>query len=71
VLFPANYKCLVLTFFQSATATEAEIKELLVQITRIVDLEEKQMAYVIESKPHFDKIHCSGNAPSPDLGYEV
>ncbi|CZR66578.1 uncharacterized protein PAC_16479 [Phialocephala subalpina] len=40
--------------------TEAEAREFFVQMTRLVDLEVQQMDLTIQSKPKFDKLHCSG-----------
>ncbi|KUJ17929.1 uncharacterized protein LY89DRAFT_781056 [Mollisia scopiformis] len=43
-----------------ANPSDAEAREFLAQMNRLVDLEVKQMDLTIQSKPQFDKLHCSG-----------
>ncbi|KAH6684065.1 hypothetical protein B0J14DRAFT_663738 [Halenospora varia] len=46
--------------YKDVEPTEQEAREILVQMRHIVEMEEKQMAFAIENKPTFDKLHCSG-----------
>jgi hypothetical protein len=49
-----------LTIKQGVEPTDKEAEEILVQMTGIVELEEKQMAFAIQNKPTFDKLKVAG-----------
>ncbi|KAF8862544.1 hypothetical protein BDZ45DRAFT_769824 [Acephala macrosclerotiorum] len=45
---------------QTLSPTEAELKEIIVKMDRIVTQQEKQMEFTVLNKPFFDKMHVSG-----------
>ncbi|KAH8683210.1 hypothetical protein BGZ60DRAFT_560923 [Tricladium varicosporioides] len=46
--------------YEGVEPTEQEARELLTQFTRIVEMEEKQMAFTVQNKPFFEKMHVAG-----------
>ncbi|KUJ14416.1 uncharacterized protein LY89DRAFT_736455 [Mollisia scopiformis] len=46
--------------FSALSPSEEELKGIIVKMDRLITQQEKQLAFTIQNKPHFDKIHISG-----------
>ena len=50
---------------QTLNPSDAELKNIIVKMDRIVMQQEKQMEFTVLNKPFFDKMHVSGISPLP------